>query len=101
MDILKKNIFVYSNSGRLALIAECIYKSEQIERFRVSGKNRSIVLQTNYPLLKAQNSKKKIDWKLIEGTMSDVQLLQNIINELEYILKDNGTSRLDYIRSKK
>jgi hypothetical protein len=57
---MKKNIFICTNSGKLTLIAECVYESNQIQKFHVSGKTRSIVLQTNYPLLRSQNSKKEM-----------------------------------------
>jgi hypothetical protein len=68
----------------LKLRAERIYKSGQVERYKVSGHNRSILLQNDYPLIESRPSKKgKVKWKLIGGSMNDGQLLLSIIRELE------------------
>lgn len=72
----------------LHLKAERIYQSEQIERIRVFGKNRSIVLQSNRPLLRLKGLKnKRLDWKLVEGQMNNSHVLQAIIHKLERLLK--------------
>ena len=42
----------------LHLKAERIYLSEQVERIKVMGKNRSIVLQSNRPLLRIKRVEK-------------------------------------------
>jgi hypothetical protein len=52
------------------------------------GKNRSIVLQSNRPLLRIKGLKnKRLDWKLIEGQMNNSHVLQAIILKLERLLK--------------
>ena len=72
----------------LHLKAERIYLSEQVERIKVMGKNRSIVLQSNRPLLRIKGFKnKRLDWKLIEGQMNNSHVLQAIILKLERLLK--------------
>ncbi|OYU54504.1 MAG: hypothetical protein CFE25_14455 [Chitinophagaceae bacterium BSSC1] len=72
----------------LHLKAERIYLSEQVERIKVMGKNRSIVLQSNRPLLRIKGLKnKRLDWKLIEGQMNNSHVLQAIILKLERLLK--------------
>lgn len=72
----------------LHLKAERIYLSEQVERIRVMGKNRSIVLQSNRPLLRLKGLKnKRLDWKLIEGQMNNSHVLQAIILKLERLLQ--------------
>ena len=79
-------IYIYYQKSlkRLRLKAEMIYKSGQIERYKVSGNNRSIILQNDYPLIESRPSKKgKVKWKLIGGSMNDGQLLLSIIKELE------------------
>ncbi len=93
-------ITVYHSPKNLQLQAELVYQSNQVQRFRVSGKNRGIVLQNNFPLLQSLNSKKKIDWKLIEGTMTDAELLLNIIREPEKKIKVKGDF-IEYLRTKK
>lgn len=52
---------------RKILITE-IYQSEKIRRFRVAGKNRSIVLEK--ALYKGKNT-----WKIIEGEMKEEKVL--------------------------
>lgn len=72
----------------LHLKAERIYLSEQVERIKVMGKNRSIVLQSNRPLLRLKGLKnKRLDWKLVEGQMNNSHVLQAIILKLERLLK--------------
>jgi hypothetical protein len=72
----------------LHLKAERIYLSEQVERIKVMGRNRSIVLQSNRPLLRLKGLKnKRLDWKLIEGQMNNSHVLQAIILKLERLLK--------------
>jgi hypothetical protein len=71
----------------LHLKAERIYLSEQVERIKVIGRNRSIVLQSNRPLLRLKGLKnKRLDWKLIEGQMNNSHVLQAIILKLERLL---------------
>jgi hypothetical protein len=71
----------------IQLKADMIYQSNQVERIKVIGRNRSIVLQNNRPLLKAKGLKlKRVDWKLIEGEMHNSHVLQTIIQKLEKYL---------------
>lgn len=47
---------------------ERIHATDQIERYRVTGGQRSIVLQTNGPLFKNKGLRhRKGTWKLYEG----------------------------------
>jgi hypothetical protein len=69
------------------LAAEVVYESNQILRIKVFGNNRAIVLQVNYPLVKASRFKKRWSWKLVEGKAPPVELFDSIINRLERILK--------------
>jgi hypothetical protein len=72
----------------LTLKAKLIYHTDQIERIRIIGRNRSITLQNNRPFLEARGLKhKRIEWKLIEGKMNNAHLLQNIIHTIESFLK--------------
>jgi hypothetical protein len=70
------------------LKAERVYLSDQIERIEVKGKNRSILLQNNRPLLLSKGLKsKRIVWKLVEGKMNNSQVMQAIITKLEGIFR--------------
>lgn len=87
----------YYNSKNHDLKLELTYESDQVYRFRVSGKNRSIVIQCDIPLLKAMNSKKRVDWKLIEGVMYNAELFTAIINEIKYIIDNDGKKPYTYL----
>lgn len=71
-----------------------IYQGDSIEKFKVKGGKRFIVLQSNRPYLKAHNKRENIDWKLIEGDLSNAsskeakQALSKIIEAVEYYIKD-------------
>ena len=70
------------------LKADVIYRSDQVERIKVTGKNRSIVLQNNRPLLQLKGLKsKRVDWKLLEGELHNSHVLQSIIYKIEKHLK--------------
>jgi hypothetical protein len=60
------------------------YISDQIERFKISGMKHSfIMLQSNRPYLRLKGLKrKKIDWKLIEGTVHNASALEMLLNEM-------------------
>ena len=67
--------------------AELISKSESFEVWRVSGKNKSITLQNNIPVLKSRNLKhRKANWKLKDVNIINSTFLQKIIDELNKIV---------------
>lgn len=77
---------VYFTAGSLRLKAELIYKSSQVERFKVSGKNRYIIIQNNHPQITDQvtgKTKGKVKWKLYEGELNDIELLIAIVNAVD------------------
>ncbi len=78
---------VYVDKRYYRLMAEVIYRSDQIERIRVRGRNRSIVLQNNRPLFRGRGLKhRRPNWKLIEGTGSNAYALERIIDALSSYL---------------
>lgn len=84
-------IIIRYDKQYIHLKANLIYSSPQIERIKIIGKNRSIVLQNNRPLLIARGLKsKRIDWKLHEGELHNSYVLQAIINKLEKHFKANS-----------
>ena len=59
---------------------ERTYQSDQIERFKVIARDRSLVLQNNRPLLRANGMRhRKPDWKLVEGELLSMDFLQSLI----------------------
>ena len=78
---------VYVDNRYYRLIAELIYRSDQVERIRVKGRDRSIVLQNNRPLFRSRGLKhRRPNWKLIEGTGSNAFALERIISALSSYL---------------
>ena len=62
-------ISIPSKRGRFKMKVERIYEGDSLERYRVTGGGRSIVLQTDRLLLKKTGSRKKQDWKIKEGDL--------------------------------
>jgi hypothetical protein len=74
------------------LRAELEYHSDQIMRIRVHGSKSSLLLENNYPAQRMGKSKRAIQWKIREGSMTEgnkqnTSLLLNITDQLEYIIK--------------
>jgi len=60
-----------------------IYNDGSIEKYRLTGKNKSVVLQSNRPLLRAKGLKhKKVEWKLTEGIIQVSYGLNLVIDEI-------------------
>lgn len=79
---------VYVDNRYYRLAAEVIYRSDQIERIRVIGRDRSIVLQNNRPLFRGRGLKhRRPNWKLIEGTGNNAYALERIIAALSSYLE--------------
>lgn len=73
----------------IRLLAKQIYCSPEIELIKIAGKNRSVTLQSNRPFYKARGLKhRRINWKLIDGTISNGKLLALIIKTVESYLRE-------------
>lgn len=69
------------------LIGEIIYSDNRSERIRVSGRNRSIIIQSNRPLLLSKGLKhRRIDWKIVEGDMNSPFVFGLICEEIEKVI---------------
>jgi hypothetical protein len=69
------------------LIGEVIYSDKRSERIRVSGGNRSIVIQSNRPLLLSKGLKhRRIEWKIVEGDMNSPFVFGLICEEIEKVI---------------
>ncbi|MBW0162197.1 MAG: hypothetical protein HYI21_10780 [Sediminibacterium sp. Gen4] len=78
---------VYVDNRYYRLTAEVIYRSDQVERICVKGRDRSIVLQNNRPLFRGKGLKhRRPNWKLIEGTGNNAYALERIIAALSSYL---------------
>lgn len=74
--------------GYVRLTVEQVYLSDQLEKYKVSGRNKSLILQSNRPLLRAKGMKtRRPAWKLIEGNINDTAFLKRLIETVEAYLK--------------
>lgn len=61
-----------------------ILKTNEIERFCITARNHSFVLESNRPLLRGKGLKHKpINWKVVEGGFDKKYILELIIKEIE------------------
>lgn len=69
------------------LKVEKIYHSDQVIRYRISGNNRSVVMQSNEPLFRNRGMKhRRPDWKIWEGQqIHEAGFLKKLIEQLEHI----------------
>jgi len=81
---VKFGIVIQYERRPIRLKVESIFKSPEIEKFRVTAGNGSFVLQTNRPLLKGKGLKYKPPiWRLVEGSFHRNYLLELIIKAIE------------------
>jgi hypothetical protein len=88
------NLHIFYGAKEHKLKAVLEYESNQIMRISVAGKNSTILLENNYPLLKHLNphSKRALKWLLREGTLTGDKLknaafLSDIMGQLEQYIK--------------
>lgn len=71
-----------------------VYQGDSLEKFKVKGGQRYIILQSNRPYLRSHNRREKIDWELVEGDLSSAnpkdadEALAKIIEAIEHYIKD-------------
>ena len=64
---------------------ERIYRSRQIERFRVTliGGAKSLIVQWDKPNIEAKKLNKPVQWQMVEGNLNNMYTLQLIYQEIE------------------
>jgi len=99
-------IFV-NNKGRIfRMEVTKIYDGDSVERFKVKGGKRHIILQSNRPFLIKQNSKKRIEWRLMEADLKSskptdaADAVSKIIEQVEKNIVEKTPSKILYLRSK-
>ena len=70
----------------------------KLQKGKVQGKKSTLLLECNYPFLKAGNSKKGINWKIREGkldagTTDNAVLLMTVMRLLEEKIKQEFDKR--------
>jgi len=82
--MIKFYILVYFQGKEYCLRVEKTKITRDMEEYTVSGKNRSITLQTDAPLLRSRALKSKsASWRLIQGNAPRSGFLELIIKEIE------------------
>jgi hypothetical protein len=62
---------------------EQIYQDHRIERFKITGKDRSIIIQSNRPLIRGKGLKSfRITWQVVSGDVKHKKGLEPFINEI-------------------
>lgn len=80
---MKFGIVVRVNGKHIRLQVDRIYQSAQIEKFEVKGRNKSLIIQSNRPLLRAKGIKhRKPDYKLLSGLIHAPGVVTVIIDAL-------------------
>jgi hypothetical protein len=83
-----------------------IYDGDSVERFKVKGGKRHIILESDRPFLLKQNSKKKIHWMIKEGDLKSskptdaADAVSKIIEQIEKNIVEKPASKILYLRSK-
>jgi hypothetical protein len=94
MEPLHFTIRIDLPHGMYRLHVELVYAGKDVEKFRVSGGNRSFVLQSNRPSLRAEGSCKPVEWKILElppippaAVDTTTYALFKVMQEIELYLK--------------
>jgi hypothetical protein len=78
------HIAVYFQGRDYVLRVEKIKITRDIEEYKVSGKNRFIILQTDAPFIRSRALKyKSVSWKIVDGNPPQSGFLQGIIKAIE------------------
>lgn len=91
---MKFGISIRVDGRTIRLQVERIYLSEQIERFEVKARDKTLTIQSNRPLLRGKGIKhRKPDYKLIAGTISSSGALEKIIENLDLCLRNGQNNK--------
>jgi hypothetical protein len=91
LKILAKVRFLISlelDRRKYKLLVEQVYISDRVEHFKLSARNSSILLESNRPIFINKGLKhRRPDWKLKEGNVKNMSLLQKAIEAIEAHLR--------------
>lgn len=82
---MKWQITVPNGTSNLQLDAELVCRTHQMEQIKITGKNISVIILGNRPLIEAIERPYpiKISWRLFYGELSDEKLFANIASAIE------------------
>jgi hypothetical protein len=85
---VKFGIAIRVDGRYIRLQVERVYESNQIERFEVKARNKSLTIQSNRPLLRGRGIKhRKPDYKLIAGIIQSAGVVEKIKDAIDSYLK--------------
>ena len=77
-------IMVEHDRKKIRLAVKRIYQSTQIERYEVIAGNGSLILQCNWPVLRARGLRRRHPaWKIYKGHLPYMSLVEQIIKAVE------------------
>jgi hypothetical protein len=106
-DSFDFEIFVKNNGKTFRMEVTKIYEGDSVERFKVKGGKRHIILESNRPFLVKQNLKKKIQWTIKEGDLKSskptdaADAISKITEQIEKNILEPPASKLIYMRIRK
>jgi hypothetical protein len=78
------HILIRHKAGRVyRVLVTHIYMGAAVDRYRIEGRNRYIVLQTDQPFIKRTYKRKKHSWKLWEGQLENMSLFNSLCQGIE------------------
>lgn len=79
---------LYYNYHRVKIKAEIIYSTAQIERIKLTTGTHQMIVENNRPLLMSKNLKRKrIQWKVKEGSINNTHAYSLMIESMEAYLR--------------
>ncbi|MCB9056735.1 MAG: hypothetical protein H6549_12840 [Chitinophagales bacterium] len=84
---MKFGIVIQVDGKLKRLRVERIYHSDQIEKYIVVARNKTLTFRSNRPLLRKKGLKhRRPDWKLVDGQIHNRYVLEIIVEELQKYL---------------
>lgn len=85
---MKFSILVKTEEKFVTLIVEQVYLSDQIQQLKISGKDKSIIIQNDQPLFDKVKMKKVAPWKLIEGTVTNTEVFVETLRQVDMKVRE-------------
>lgn len=77
-------LFITYDRKKYKYIAKTISQTHQFEFIEITARNKSIILRSNRPLLLYKGLKhRKLDWKIVNGNLSNSYFFELIVKALE------------------
>ncbi|HMU59867.1 MAG TPA: hypothetical protein PKD42_16460, partial [Chitinophagaceae bacterium] len=77
-----------SNGKWYRIRIERIYESNQVIRYKVSGRNKYLIFQNNEPFFRNRGlMHRRPNWKMIEGQMMDLGFITRLTRYLDEMQK--------------